>query len=301
MAQERKVNRGESTLDGAINNSVTSLDVNDASSFPSSPQFRILIDDEIMLVTAVSSNTFTVTRAAEGPGAAASHSDAAEVKLVETEAGQVRFQRDWSNPLWGLGKPMQLLDSSGNTLTASSFTDVNFSAGTKTDLASGSIYVERGTQAASNSYAIIKKAAPTAPWTLRVGFIPNLLNELGDFPSCGVVVRDSSTGEFYSFQIRVSADGVWIQVVKLTSPTVSSTSFLAFQDWVGGSGIVWFEIEDNNTNLIFKYSADGVNFIVLGQEPRTTFLTPDEIGVAINNFGSGSVEAGMTLVAWDES
>ena len=82
---EQFANNAESTLSGAINNSVTSLVVASATAFPSAGNFRIRMDSELMLVTAVSSNTFTVTRGAEGT-TAASHSDGVLVKHVLTAA-----------------------------------------------------------------------------------------------------------------------------------------------------------------------------------------------------------------------
>ena len=112
-------------------------------------------------------------------------------------------------------------------------------------------------------------------------------------------MHENSSGEFYGFQVNVNSDGQKVLCPKFASPTSSSTTFLDFDNWYGG-GIVWFEIEDNNTNLIFKFSADGVNFVTLGQEARTTFLTPDEIGFTINNFGNANVESMVTIVAWNE-
>lgn len=253
-----------------------------------------------MLVTAISGNTLTVTRGAEST-TAVSHSDGVSVAQVLTLEGRERHHRDWNNPFFDAGTPQQLLDDSDNTLTASSFTNVNFTNATKTDQTGGSILLEHDTQSAANDYALIVKSAPTAPWTLRVGFIPNLLNEAGDFPSCGPVVRENTSGEFYAFRVLIADTGTWVDVVKQNSPTVSATSFLSFRDWSGGSGVVWFEITDDNTDLIFKFSADGVNYITLGQEARTTFLTPDEIGFSINNFGNGVIKAHATLVAWNES
>lgn len=93
-------NNAQSTLDGAINDSVTSLDVSSASSFPVSGDFRIKIDDEIMLVTAVSSNTFTVTRGSEST-TAASHSSGATVSHVLTAAAieQIRLSEANLNAL----------------------------------------------------------------------------------------------------------------------------------------------------------------------------------------------------------
>jgi len=300
MSRERTTNAGTSTLNGSINSSVTTVTVASATSFSTSPQFRVVVDDEIMLVTGVSGAVFTVTRGAEG-STAVSHNDVANIAQVITKEGWQRYSRDWNNPFFDTGTPQQLLDDTGAILTASSFTDVNMTNASKTDQTGGGILMKHDTQSAVNDIAIIKKSAPTAPWTLTVGFIPNLLNEVSDFPSCGPVVRDNSTGELYHFFMQMRDDGLWVLCPKFASPTASSTTFLTARDWSGGSGVVWFQIEDNNTNLIFRLSADGVNFLTFGQEARLTFLTPDEIGFAVNNFGGANIESMVTLVAWDES
>src|ERR1700759_3411090 len=83
MMAEKFSNNAQDTLNGAINNSVTSLVVHSASLFPTAGNFHIVIDSEIMLVTAVASTTFTVARAQEGTSAA-SHSDGATVRHVLT-------------------------------------------------------------------------------------------------------------------------------------------------------------------------------------------------------------------------
>jgi len=299
MARERTTNAGTSTLNGGINSSQTTLTVTSAAPFSSLPQFRIIIDSEIMLVTGISGSVFTVTRGAEG-SSAASHSNSATIAQIITEEGLQRYHRDWNNPFFDEGTPRQLLDGS-TVLTASSFTNVNFTNATKTDANQGSIVLEHDTQSAANDVALIVRSAPTAPWTITCGFIPNLLQEVGDFPSCGFVVHENTSGEFYYFQVNISADGTKVLVSKHASPTASSTSFLDLDNWSGGSGVCWLQVEDNNTNLIFKLSADGVNFITLGQEARTTFLTPDEVGFAINNFGNANLKSMATLVAWDVS
>ena len=82
---EQFSNSARTTMSGAINNSQTTLVVADASSFPSVPQFRIRIDNEIMKVTGVSGTTFTVIRAAEsvaGTTLASTHADGALVQAV---------------------------------------------------------------------------------------------------------------------------------------------------------------------------------------------------------------------------
>ncbi len=76
---EKFSNRAHAVLSGTINNSVTSLGVDDGSVFPTDGNFRIRIDDEIMIVGARSGNTLSsILRAQEGT-AAASHTAAATV------------------------------------------------------------------------------------------------------------------------------------------------------------------------------------------------------------------------------
>ena len=62
MPAEQFANNAQTTLNGAINNSTTSVVVNSVTGFPTTGQFRILIDSEILLVTSVNAgtNTFTV-------------------------------------------------------------------------------------------------------------------------------------------------------------------------------------------------------------------------------------------------
>jgi hypothetical protein len=72
---------GSSTLSASISSSTaTSLSVNSASSFPSSGEFFVLVDSEIMLVTQVSGTTFTVIRGMCGT-TATTHSSAANITM----------------------------------------------------------------------------------------------------------------------------------------------------------------------------------------------------------------------------
>lgn len=81
-------NRIRTTLDGAINSSVTSLTATDASDFPATGDFRIRIGTEIIKVLGVTGNVFSpIVRAAEpldGVQTAVSHADDDEIRLVIT-------------------------------------------------------------------------------------------------------------------------------------------------------------------------------------------------------------------------
>lgn len=95
MATEKASNNGVSTLDGAIDDSVTSLTVatGEGSRFPTTGNFRVIVDNEIMLCTARSGDVLTVTRGYED-SAAASHADGAGVTHVLTADAIMQIQKD---------------------------------------------------------------------------------------------------------------------------------------------------------------------------------------------------------------
>lgn len=93
MPTEQFSNNATSTLNGAISGVATTLTVTSAAPYPVGPQFRILIDTEIMLVTGVAGPVFTVTRGAEGTSAAA-HSNGASVRHVLTAGALEQLKLD---------------------------------------------------------------------------------------------------------------------------------------------------------------------------------------------------------------
>lgn len=97
MIVELFANDASTTLNGAITNVETSLVVASAVGFPTTGRFRLRIDNEIIIVTAVAGTTFTVTRGAEGTSAAA-HSNGANVYQIVTAEGLERrkFDGSWS-------------------------------------------------------------------------------------------------------------------------------------------------------------------------------------------------------------
>lgn len=117
---EKYTNNAQTTLNGAINNSVTSLVVTSAATFPTAANFRLRIEDEIMLVTAVSGTTFTVTRGIEGT-TAASHPDQAPVRHILT-AGALAGQGGWTEVIKSADQ-----DVSSNTVVAAD-SELSFTA-----------------------------------------------------------------------------------------------------------------------------------------------------------------------------
>lgn len=89
---EQFANRAQTVLGGnlpaAAAGEQSVFTVGDASKFPTQGDFRIIVDDELMLVTAVNSNQFTATRGIEGT-TPTSHQASAPVTHVLT-AGALR-------------------------------------------------------------------------------------------------------------------------------------------------------------------------------------------------------------------
>lgn len=82
MPAEQFANSASTTLNGAVASGDSTITVNSVTGFPTTPQFRIKVDSEVMLVTGISGSVFTVTRAVEAVGGvqtAVSHSSGASV------------------------------------------------------------------------------------------------------------------------------------------------------------------------------------------------------------------------------
>src|SRR6185437_2715032 len=90
---EQYANNASSTLASTIIAGDGSLTVASAAAFPTVGNFRIIVDSEIMTVTAVSGSTFTITRGAEGT-TAAGHTSGAIVTQVLTRGGLLALGSD---------------------------------------------------------------------------------------------------------------------------------------------------------------------------------------------------------------
>ena len=83
---EQFVNDPGTILATGCNSSITTIAVGSSAGYPSSGNFRIKIDQEIMIVTAVSGTNWTVTRGAEST-TATSHASNASVNHLLTAGG----------------------------------------------------------------------------------------------------------------------------------------------------------------------------------------------------------------------
>jgi len=86
MPTEKFSNTATSTLNASIGSGDTTLVLVSAALFPATPQFRINVEGELMLVTGVAGGTLTVTRGIEGSTASAHLAGAPVVQIVTAGA-----------------------------------------------------------------------------------------------------------------------------------------------------------------------------------------------------------------------
>lgn len=107
------------TLNGAITSGAVSLVVASAAVYPTTGNFRILIDQEIMLVTAVAGTTFTVVRGVEGTTANA-HNNGVPVSQIGTAGGVTQaLQDNWQQGETLDYSPVQVLGAASTSQSAS--------------------------------------------------------------------------------------------------------------------------------------------------------------------------------------
>jgi len=286
MAREQFANNAISYLSSSINAAITTLDIGDASQFPSEGDFVILIDQELIQVTSVSGSTFTCVRGYEATGAA-THNSGAVVALIVTAGSLLRYLRN-GIPLFSdsaLPVSNYLVDVNGNVLTASDFTPVNQGDSTLSDYESGGVYLSVPKVIVNEIHArVYKKSAPTPPYILTVQMARWMVyhNDVSSAGYVGIGFRESSSGKLFLLSLAALRK---MTVTSWTGPvyTTGGPSTPASQQ-MWASSPLWFQIEDEGGagNLIFRYGIDGVYWDQLYSVDRDTFMAggPDEIALA---------------------
>jgi hypothetical protein len=310
---ERFVNNSETTLNGAINDTTTSVTVTDASGsgYPLLGDFRILVDTEAMHVTSRSGNVLTVVRGVDGTSAA-SHSGGADVNVIITQEGLDAY---FDHILSGASakNPTLLRDSSGNALTSADFTFDNQGLAFVEDNPDGSItMVSEETDTSGANLHVLYKSAPAAPWTLTVGLQFGIgwdWDGSGSSTTGGIICRESGTGEFINLSASTSApiSGQTYDCFHWNSPTSFNVRIPGLLLPDCNTTWTWLQLEDDNVDLFFRVSHDGINFHQLGSDTRTDFMAagPNQIGFSLAERAQGTAGSftpwhEITIRSWIE-
>lgn len=329
MAVEQLTSLASTTLSGSILDTDTTLVVASTTRFPTTGNFRILIDTEIILVTAVAGTTFTITRAQEGT-TAAGHADTTPIAHIMTaEHLNVRRGDDCiygsigSRPT--AGSTGRLFIPSGGMViqrdngagwdsfgpihkfkqppVASTFAWVNQGDATITD--QGGILRLYTPQQGSDQARIQKIAAPGTPYTITAAF-KFIAAFSGSAIRWGLVWRDSGSGKLVTFNLasfdNSSEMPLFIVGTKWDSATSTNSDYYAKLFWCNVD-CVWLRITDDGTNRTCYLSSDGVNFVQVHQVGRTDWITADEVGFFVDPVRSTNVfmDPEMHVLSWEQT
>lgn len=299
--REQFVNDAATTLDGAINSGVVSVVVTDGSVFPSEGDFRVIVNDEIMLVTARSGNTLTVVRGQENT-TAASHSDLDDITAIATEGNLETFTDDAIGvgilrPGGFTGRtPYRLLDDSSATLTSSDFSWINQGTSSVANDPAGGMTVT--VNETTGDWKLLTKSMPTPPFilTAHIVFGPGITRSASGTLS-GIGARDSSSGRF---QIATLETGDEITFWQFTSPSVFNANSATHNPVDFFWDEMWMQFEDDNVNIYARASFDSLNWRLIGQDTRTAWLaSADQLVWAFNP--RGAADKLIHLNAWVET
>lgn len=270
--REQFVNNSKTTLASAMTDSETTATVVDGSVFPSDGDFRIIINGELMLVTARATNVLTVVRGVENSIAAAHNSGETVIALL-TKAALEQYQKE--NTWHGNTSPALRIHklSDGDFGIVSDFTWVNQGGATATDR-DGRIVMEIPIDAGQQIRGIFQ-TAPTPPYEIILAVKGTGPRE--DFFEFGLAFRESGTSKLYTISQQFQDT---LEVSRYTDNTTLAGN--DFTDVFGfGGGLTWMKIEDDNTNLKFFIGPNGQDWIELHSALRTTHMAggPDQVGI----------------------
>jgi hypothetical protein len=320
---ERFANNPASTLAGGINDAVTTLTVADASSFPTAGTFRLLVGDELMLVTGVSGSTFTVVRGSEG-STATSHSSGVNLTAVLTSGAIAQYKSDIvqsglysARPAAGNAGTLYLSETSlarDNGTTWDSYGPFNKftppgsysgwgwgrqGSGVTIDTPSTGVFTM--TQMTAESSVIRTSSYTRTPFSTSDITVETCLSLIGNATSIysGLSIRDSS-GRNYFFGPSVVSSSFGITLGTQTSETASVTSLYSLNLALLTSQI-WLRLRHNSNTITGSVSIDGESFTEV-HSSATTGFTPATTGVMTGAYHvtSGILGVSITVPHWRE-
>ncbi len=335
MAEQFK-NLASASLASGIDDVTTSLVVSSAMGFTGG-DFRILIDSEIMKVTGVSGTTFTVVRGQEGTSAASHASATAAFHVLTAGALDAHDQDDLA--AFGTYAARPAAGTPGRIFLPTDGAFIERDDGTSwtkfgpiwpmtpPQPSDFSTWLNQSTAACTNTYGpmhlvgpssssaiwrAVLKSYPTPPFTLVTAFLPNTIaNAYSSYVTLGLCIRDSASAKMEVYGLGGAGADMNIRGYYFASATPSSGTSVT--GWPTGqhfseSPLVWLKYVDDSTNRIISLSVNGLTWTQLASNTRTTNLTPDQIGVAVQaNAGYSSsspamaIDTGITVLHWSQS
>lgn len=299
VRRQRSVNNFSTTLNGSINDSVTSATLTSTAGLPSEGDFYLDFAGEIVLVTHVSGSVVTIVRGQEGTSAA-SHTDSTDVTDVIT-AGEFTTRANERMGIQALpyGRCTSWDGSTLTTLTASDFNLYNTATGSYVeDGNDGTILFYCRDHSSNDASGAARVFDSTNDWriTAHIG--------------CPAFAYDSP--DILHFNTRQQTGGVMFGLEMTPKVDISATertTFLAaptkhVSHGIGGRNDFWARVEiewdvvASTDHLRFYYSKDGVNWWLMRTETRASSAV--QVGIWMTNI-TGTLAAMRSMISsWHE-
>jgi hypothetical protein len=179
---------------------------------------------------------------------------------------------------------------------------INLAGGSLNDSSNG-LFLQDST--AEEGLHIYKLAAPSTPYTITARMSGMMELQSSKSPGFGLCFRASGSAKVETIMASnnsgVGANpGCWVGVDYWTDSTTFSSALASAICFTCSLDDLWFKISDDGTNKLFYVSSDGVNWIQLLSETRTTNLTANEVGWFIRTNNAAQVVAAL-LRSWQAS
>lgn len=293
----RQVNKVTTSLNGGITAAATSVIVNSAAGFPAEGDFFVLIEDEILRVTAVSGSTFTVIRGEDGT-TAVSHADATTVRGGISCRGEIVGRMKDAGGLLALpyGRITRWDGSTLTKLTASDFSIIN--TGTIEDGNDGTIQVRIPDLAGNYTAGMIRGFTDVNDWRITAHVSSPGFLEPADYLS--MYARMSPGGQMHGLSLRPN---VSIQSESRTTYAAAPSAIDSYG--CCGRNDLWIKLEiewdaSGSTDYMRWYhSFDGVHWW-LHYDNSLLAATTVQFGLFMTNQTGTLGNMRATLMSWHE-
>lgn len=207
-----------------------------------------------------------------------------DVGLIQRDNGSA-WERVWGGPLGWMTAPPTTGWSAVNAGTATFAADKDAMLLTAPSVASGETH-----------HTWVRTLSPSSNYIARF-YIESTAMIFGT-TIFSITLRDSSNSRITNFSWGVDtadvgvgfgdSSGWFINVHTRSGTTFNSVLRNSAVRWMAGGGLPnWWQIRDDGSVRYYEYSINGVEFETFYSEPRTTWVTPNQIGFSAFNGNSG--------------
>lgn len=196
-----------------------------------------------------------------------------DVGLIQRDNG-TSWERIWGGPLGWMTAPPTSGWSTTNMGTSTWAADLD-----------GYLMTLPPNQTANSWNIAVRTLTPSSNYTAT--FYLDMAFNINNDWSAAICLRNSSSGSFVLFEIALvtaTVNGLMMRVTNWTNATTfSATSSTLNISLYGPSTPNWLRVRDDGSNRYFEFSYNGVDWILFFSSTRTSFITPNQIGVAAYN------------------